>query len=199
MTKRALLVLVLWCSQASAYIGTFVPALDRNVVTVTFVDAQVAGPICATHALNGNALDVVLSPLMAQAAACAMYDPPTVIAPISFGPGSIWALQYLATPDGLLGHEFLHTIKRDVHPALLPFVESDYGVRPAYCEDDRSVAGTQSETDMRPARERGTKRDGLPAKDRDAETVCVIFIDACNPTYAGLGALVRECLSKETP
>jgi len=189
--KRLALIAALWCTQAFAYVGSFVPTLDRNVVTVEFIDTQAAGPACTALALQGGVLDVVLSPLMVQATACARWEPATVIAPISIGPGSIWALQLLATPDGLLGHEFLHTIKRDVHPHLLPFVESDGGVRPAHCSANRGLPGEQPRTDVRSTTERRAQPFRVPAAD---ETTCVIFVDACSVQYTDFGALVRECV-----
>ena len=50
--RSLLLLLALWCTHASAYLGSFVPTLDRNVVTVEFIDTQVAGAACAALALQ---------------------------------------------------------------------------------------------------------------------------------------------------
>ena len=54
--RSLLLLLALWCAHASAYLGSFVPTLDRNVVTVEFIDTQVAGAACAALALQGGAV-----------------------------------------------------------------------------------------------------------------------------------------------
>ena len=116
-------IVALWCSCASAYLGSFEPTPIRNAVTIRFIDSQLAGPSCAIEAAKAQPAYALLSPLMAQLTACAITEPPTVIAPITFGPGSIYALQLLATPDALLGHETRHIFDGQFHLPLLPFVD----------------------------------------------------------------------------
>jgi len=135
--KTLALIAVLNCAQAFAYLGTFDPAPQRNVATITFIDSQAAGATCAVEAAKISPIYAALAPLMIQLTACSITEPPTVIAPITFGPGSIYALQILATPDALLGHETRHIFDGQFHHAFLPFVdrmrstnEKDGGVLP---------------------------------------------------------------------
>lgn len=121
--KRLAALLALVCAQAFAYVGSFEPAPIRNVATVTFIDSQIAGATCAIEAAKAQPAYALLSPLMMQLTACAITEPPTVIAPITFGPGSIYALQILATPDALLGHETRHIFDGQFHLPLLPFAD----------------------------------------------------------------------------
>ena len=123
MTRVLAIIAALWCSHASAYLGTFDPQPYRNVVTIKFIDSQFAGASCAIEAAKAHPAYALLSPLMMQLTACAITEPPTVIAPITFGPGSIYALQILATPDALLGHETRHIFDGQFHLPLLPFAD----------------------------------------------------------------------------
>jgi len=136
--KTLALVAVLNCAQAFAYLGTFDPAPQRNVATITFIDSQAAGASCAIEAAKAQPAYALLSPLMMQLTACSITEPPTVIAPITFGPGSIYALQILATPDALLGHETRHIFDGQFHLPLLPFADI---VRDN--ADSRNAAGKQ--------------------------------------------------------
>jgi len=189
--KRALaLIAALSCAQALAYVGTFDPAPQRNVATITFIDSQAAGASCAIEAAKISPVYALLSPLMVQLTACAITEPPTVIAPITFGPGSIYALQILATPDALLGHETRHIFDGQFHLPLLPFVDSGW-LRSERCSANRGVPSEQPETDMRREAERSAQQLRVPAKD---ENVCVIFVDDCSVSYSDFGALVRECI-----
>lgn len=117
------LIATLWCAHASAYVGSFEPTPIRNVATITFIDSQIAGATCAIEAAKVNPIYAALAPLMVQLTACAIMEPPTVIAPISPGIGSLYALQILATPDALLGHETRHIFDGQFHLPLLPFVD----------------------------------------------------------------------------
>ena len=123
MRRLALFIAALWCSHVSAYLGTFDPQPYRNVATIKFIDSQFAGASCAIEAAKAQPAYALLSPLMVQLTACAIAEPPTVIAPITFGPGSIYALQILATPDALLGHETRHIFDGQFHLPLLPFAD----------------------------------------------------------------------------
>ena len=140
MRRLAFFIAALWCSSASAYLGTFDPQPYRNVVTIKFIDSQFAGASCAIEAAKVQPAYALLSPLMVQLTACAITEPPTVIAPITFGPGSIYALQILATPDALLGHETRHIFDGQFHLPLLPFADI---VRDN--TDGRNAAGKQYE------------------------------------------------------
>jgi len=190
MTRVLALIAALWCSHASAYLGTFDPQPYRNVATITFIDSQFAGASCAIEAAKAQPAYALLSPLMMQLTACAITEPPTVIAPITFGPGSIYALQILATPDALLGHETRHIFDGQFHLPLLPFVDSGW-LRSERCSANRGVPSEQPETDMRREAERSAQPLRVPAKD---ENVCVIFVDDCSVSYSDFGALVRECI-----
>ena len=140
MRRLARFIAALWCAGASAYLGTFDPQPYRNVVTITFIDSQFAGASCAIEAAKAQPAYALLSPLMVQLTACAITEPPTVIAPITLGPGSIYALQILATPDALLGHETRHIFDGQFHLPLLPFADI---VRDN--TDSRNAAGKQYE------------------------------------------------------
>ena len=190
MRRLALFIAALWCSQASAYLGTFDPQPYRNVVTIKFIDSQFAGASCAIEAAKAQPAYALLSPLMVQLTACAITEPPTVIAPITFGPGSIYALQILATPDALLGHETRHIFDGQFHLPLLPFVDSGW-MRSERCSANRGVPSEQPTADMRSTAERSAQPLRVPAKD---ENVCVIFVDDCSVSYSDFGALVRECI-----
>lgn len=192
--KRLAILSALFCTQAFAYVGSFEPAPIRNVATVTFIDSQIAGATCALEAAKVNPIYAALTaPLTVQVTACAIMEPPTVIAPISPGIGSLYALQILATPDALLGHETWHIFGGQFHLPLLPFVDSGW-LRSERCSANRGVSSEQPETDVRPASERSTKQLRVPAKERDTETACVIFIDDCSVSFADFGALVRACV-----
>lgn len=117
------LIAALWCSQSCAYVGSFEPSPIRKVATITFIDSQIAGATCAIEAAKVNPIYAALAPLMVQLTACAIMEPPTVIAPISPGIGSLYALQILATPDALLGHETRHIFDGQFHLPLLPFID----------------------------------------------------------------------------
>ena len=123
MTRVLAIIAAFWCSHAIAYLGTFDPVPYRNVATIKFIDSQFAGASCAIEAAKAQPAYALLSPLMVQLTACAITEPPTVIAPITFGPGSIYALQILATPDALLGHETRHIFDGQFHLPLLPFAD----------------------------------------------------------------------------
>ena len=138
--KRIALIAALWCSHVGAYVGTFDPQPYRNVVAIKFIDSQFAGATCAIKAAKAQPVYALLSPLMVQLTACAITEPPTVIAPITFGPGSIYALQTLATPDALLGHETRHIFDGQFHPAFVPFIELNR-MRGADTTDGRNVPG----------------------------------------------------------
>ena len=66
----------------------------------------------------------LLSPLMVQLTACAITEPPTVIAPNHIRPGSIYALQILATPDALCSDTKRHIFDGQFHLPLLPLLTS---------------------------------------------------------------------------
>jgi len=120
---RALAILAaVWCSQAAAYLGSFDPQPLRNSAVVTFIDAQAPGPVCLAYGAD-NAINILLAPLVVQMAGCAIYDKAVVVVPISFGPGSLYGLHVLATPDGNLGHETRHIFDGDFHPMLFSFIE----------------------------------------------------------------------------
>jgi len=188
--KRLAALLALVCAQAFAYVGSFEPAPIRNVATVTFIDSQIAGATCAIEAAKAQPAYALLSPLMVQLTACAITEPPTVIAPISPGIGSLYALQILATPDALLGHETWHIFGGQFHLPLLPFVDSGW-LRSERCSANRGVPSEQPTADMRSTAERSAQPLRVPAKD---ENVCVIFVDDCSVSYSDFGALVRECI-----
>jgi len=94
---------------AAAFVGTFTPG--RTPYTgpqrVKIVDTQLAPLHCLT------------------AAGCAWQsqDGCVIVAPVSAGPGQIYALLALATPDALLGHELRHCRDGHFHPPLLPMLE----------------------------------------------------------------------------
>lgn len=111
------IIAALWCSQASAYLGSFDPQPLRNEVTVTFIDSQLPGPQCVTEQ------PAITAPLVLTAVGCAIYSKGLVIVPITPGIGWINAAQILATPDALLGHETRHLFDGDFHPIALPWVE----------------------------------------------------------------------------
>ena len=113
MTRVLAIIAALWCSCASAYLGTFDPQPYRNVATIKFIDSQFAGASCAIEAAKAQPAYALLSPLMVQLTACAITEPPTVI----------YALQILATPDALLGHETRHIFDGQFHLPLLPFAD----------------------------------------------------------------------------
>ena len=188
--KRSLaLIAALCCAQAFAYVGTFDPAPQRHVATITFIDSQAAGATCAIEAAKISPVYALLSPLMVQLTACYISDPPTIIAPITLGPGSLYALATtFGFPDAQLGHEGRHAFDDGFHPALLPFVDL---VRNPRCEARRSVAREQPTEDVRPTPERSAQQLRVPTKD---ETVCVIFVNECDVSYSDFGALVRECI-----
>lgn len=138
MTRVLAIIAALWCSCASAYLGTFDPTPQRHVATIKFIDSQLAGASCAIEHARVHPVYAALAPLLVNVAACAIADPPTVIAPITLGPGSIYALQILATPDALLGHETRHIFDGQFHVPLLSFIDS---VRDN--TDGRNAAGKQ--------------------------------------------------------
>lgn len=192
MTRVLAIIAALWCSHASAYLGTYEPSPYRTSATVTFIDSQLAGASCAIEATKIQPLYALAAPLMLQLTECALSDPPTIIAPITFGPGSLYAFAtLLADPDSLLGHSTRHVFDGDFHIAGVPFVHANW-VRSAHCEARRNLPRDEPETDVRPAPERSAQPVRLPAKNDS--TTCVIFIDACEVSYRDLGALVRECL-----
>jgi len=189
--KHLASLLALVCAQAFAYVGSFEPTPIRNVATVTFIDSQLAGATCAIEAAKVNPIYAALTaPLTLQVTACAIMEPPTVIAPISPGIGSLYALQILATPDALLGHETRHIFDGQFHLPMLPFVDSGW-LRSERCSANRGVPGEQPTADVRPTAERSAQQLRVPAKD---ENVCVIFVDDCSVSYSDFGELVRKCL-----
>lgn len=126
MTRVLAIIAALWCSQASAYLGTFDPVPYRNVATIKFIDSQFPGLTCAIEATQKiSSVYALVAPLMLQLAECAITDPPTVIVPISLGVGSVYGLVAAGgTPDGFLGHGARH-VYEDFHPPGLPFIESN--------------------------------------------------------------------------
>lgn len=117
MMRMLAILAALWCSQASAYIGSFDPQPLRNEVTITFIDSQLPGPQCIAEE------PAITAPLVLTAVGCAIYDKGLVIVPITPGIGWINAAQILATPNALLGHEFRHLFDGDFHPIALPWFE----------------------------------------------------------------------------
>jgi len=189
MMRTLAIIATLWCAQAVAYVGTFDPTPQRNVATITFIDSQAAGATCAIEAAKISPVYAALAPLMVQLTACYISDPPTIIAPITLGPGSLYALATtFGFPDAQFGHEGRHAFDDGFHPALLPFVDL---VRNPRCEARRSVAREQPTADVRPQGQRSAQPFRVPAKN---ETVCVIFVDECDVSYSDFGALLRECI-----
>lgn len=62
MTRVLAIIAALWCSSASAYLGTFDPQPYRNVVTIKFIDSQFAGASCAIEAAKAQPAYALLSP-----------------------------------------------------------------------------------------------------------------------------------------
>lgn len=115
---RTLAILAaLWCSQATAYLGSFDPQPLRNQVAITFIDSQLPGPQCIAEE------PAITAPLVLTAVGCAIYSKGLVIVPITPGIGWLNAAQILATPDALLGHETAHLFLGDFHPIGLPWLE----------------------------------------------------------------------------
>jgi len=192
MTRVLAIIAALWCSHASAYLGTYEPSPYRTSATVTFIDSQLAGASCAIEATKIQPLYALAAPLMLQLTECALSDPPTIIAPITFGPGSLYAFAtLLADPDSLLGHSTRHIFDGDFHITGVPFVHANW-MHSAHCEAHRNLPRDESATDLRPTTERSAQPVRVPAKNDS--TTCVIFIDACEVSYRDLGALVRECI-----
>jgi hypothetical protein len=107
---------------AQAYLGTFDPQPLRNEVEITFIDSQFPGPICLAAGAD-NLVNLVLAPMVIQVVGCAIYDKALVVVPISVGPGQLYALHVLSTPDGNLGHETRHIFDGQFHVPLLSFID----------------------------------------------------------------------------
>lgn len=108
----------LWCSQASAYWGSFDPVLLKNSATITVIDTQIPNVECAMRS------NPIIGALIIQGAAgCADLSDDTLIAPIT--PGPFWLVlgASLITPNQLLGHELSHIFRGEFHYPFLSFIE----------------------------------------------------------------------------
>jgi hypothetical protein len=112
-------------SAAHGSMGDFDP--DQHEYTgpqlITFVDSHSASSRCIGLASEiGDYAGAVLG-MVAPMAACADASKIncTIIAPISAGPGQLFAaVAAHASPDEVLGHEFRHCRDHDYHPVLQP-------------------------------------------------------------------------------
>jgi len=191
MRRLAFFIAALWCSCASAYLGTFDPQPYRNVATITFIDSQFAGASCAIEAAKAQPAYALLSPLMVQLTACAIMEPPTVITPSKFSIGSAYALHMLATKPALDGHELAHLFFGEFHAPLMPFLTV---VRSPHCEARRNLADQQQDASLRSPERPDHFGKQLRLHSAD-ETKCVIFIKDCSVDFAELGELVDACKS----
>lgn len=115
-------------STAYGSMGDFDP--DRHEYTgpqlVTFVDSHSAPTRCIGLATEiGDYAGAILG-MLAPMAACADATKIdcTIIAPISAGPGQLFAaVGANASPDEVLGHEFRHCRDHDYHPVLQPYAK----------------------------------------------------------------------------
>lgn len=118
MIRRAVaLSALVACACANAFIGRFDPQPLRHEVTITFIDSQLPGLQCVAEQPRYAA------PVVLMAIGCANYERGIVIVPISPGVGWLNNLQYLATPNALLGHETRHLFDGDYHPLVAPWFE----------------------------------------------------------------------------
>lgn len=195
---RTLAILAaLCCTQAHAYLGGFDPQPLRNSATITVIDTQVPGAVCLAYGAS-EPLNVVLSPILVQSVECAIYDQALLAVPLTFGPGQLYGLHVLGTPNALLGHGFRHLFDGHFHPPLLSFVER---VRHPDQAAGALVPGPERGGDVQAPEgggpERGDQRSGVRAEERTADagiTRCTFFTEARNLAYEPLGALVRECI-----
>lgn len=98
---RTLAILAaLCCTQAHAYLGGFDPQPLRNSATITVIDTQVPGAVCLAYGAS-EPLNVVLSPILVQSVECAIYDQALLAVPLTFGPGQLYGLHVLGTPNAL--------------------------------------------------------------------------------------------------
>lgn len=189
MTRVLAIIAALWCSQASAYLGTFDPVPYRNSATVTFLESQVAGIQCAAEAAKLSPVYALLSPTLVQLMSCAIIEPPTVITPSKFSIGSAYALHMLATKSALDGHELGHLFFKHLHPPLMPFLT---GLPSAHCEGRRNLADQQQDGSVQSPERPDHFGKQLRLHSAD-ETKCVIFIKDCSVDFAELGELVDAC------
>lgn len=192
---RTLAILAsLWCSQAAAYLGSFDPQPLRNSAVVTFIDTQVPGAVCLAYGAD-NPLNLLLAPIAIQTVECAIYDKGIVAVPITFGPGSLYGLHVLGTPNALLAHGLRHITDGHFHDYLFSFTER---VR----HPDQAAGGLVSDPkrdgDVQAPKGGGPdsshQRSGLHAEDRADHITCTFFTKARDVSYEALGALVRECV-----
>jgi len=191
MTRVLAIIAALWCSCASAYLGTFDPVPCRNSATVTFLESQVAGIQCVAEAAKLSPIYALLSPAMVQMMSCAIMEPPTVITPSKFSIGSAYALHMLATKPALDGHELAHLFFGEFHAPLMPFLTV---VRSPHCEARRNLADQQQDASLRSPERPDHFGKQLRLHSAD-ETKCVIFIKDCSVDFAELGELVDACKS----
>lgn len=193
-TLAALAALV--CAQAHAYLGSFDPQPLRNSAVITVIDTQVPGAVCLAYGAS-EPLNVLLSPILVQSVECAIYDQALLAVPLTFGPGQIYGLHVLGTPDALLGHGFRHLFDGHFHPPLLSFVER---VRHPDKAAGALVSSGQRDGDVQAPQSEGPERDhqrsGVHAESASNPglIVCTFFTHARNVGYEPMGALVRECV-----
>lgn len=178
------IIAALWCSQVSAYWGSFDPILIKNSATITVIDTQIPNVECAARAKN----PLVAAIIIQGAAGCADLSDDTLIAPIT--PGPFWLVlgASLITPNQLLGHELSHIFRGEFHPPFLSFIErvrrpdvpSGVASREQHARDVQQPLAPNS-------RDNGIRVLGAGG------TVCVFWTDDKKVSYDDLGSLARAC------